>query len=472
MTDDIQQFVDSTLVANLRNVRQLQNTNDILFTVEPCASLNEGEISFITDGFTAPWAAAHKMFSELQSLGIHLQVDLPDRYDGDVKFVTRHRIGAGICKFAAPWYIDLYISKSQIDPNARQILRQLNELNKSNSGHFIFRGEDSIYPSVTSTLARYWVTNSADALRAIEEKNFQGALEYLQGNQPSNFENPEERERHKLDVLARIQHMGGVTNLLDFTAEIWVALFFACIDMVQPRLNSKEPAQSNKTGRIWMLAQDKVYDDLQIRQLDHLIGEHPNGRWERQSGVVVIPETGTISQGHLQLAAKIAPHLKTQLNEFLRSIGITTTTMYNDLEGYMRYDQDYIPLEALSHMAIECLAAGEYDRASALSAPLLGHSDPTNKQVGYYLRGLCCALQGQLGQARDNLLNFEEIAPKVPEYAKRNLQVVLDAWDRNRQRDYSIRQYKKKEALKDKMSLEVDEELWTFVLEGYTIRQI
>ena len=415
-------------------------------------------------GFTAPWETAKAILSELQSLRVNVEVNVDDGYSGDVKFVSGYRTGASMSRFTATWYADYYIKKARLRPRVRRILRDLNDVTKLYDNRFIFRGEPALYPNVTSTLARRWRTADPSALKAIGESNFQNASQYLQG--PRNFDTPEELERYKLDVFALIQHMGGATNLVDFTEEPWVALFFACADTLQP-------GHSHTVGRIWAFDQNVVRDDVEVAKLSHLVDLEPNGRWARQAGIVVVPTSGVVPEEHLREVALIPAEHKIELNDFLTAIGLTAPTIYGDIDGYIRYAQDSIGMDAVCHMIAERIRKGEYERASAQAERILMTNERrSGGEIGYYFRGLCHALQGRLGQARCDLLKFRESVLQAPEYAELNVETVLEAWERNDRRDYSLRQYRKKDSLKDSISLDVDERLWSIVLGTYTVRQL
>ena len=465
VSDEIETFTKDTLVNNLSGVCRILNTNDILIKGHPCVSLKDNEITMVKGGFTVPWQVVKKMCQEIHSIDIQLLLDIPNQYKGDVKFIISYRKEAKLCKFVAPWYVKLYCNKAQISPQVKEVLCNLVETAERGRGRCVYRGEHAIYPSVTSTLARYWNTNSVEALKAIEERNFTKALEFLRDQQPINFDTPEARESSKFEVMAQVQHMRGATNLIDFSNEIWVALFFACIDATDGY------ATSVSDGRVWTLKTERACDSLKIYDLDQLIGGDQRSRWNRQSGVVAIPDTGTIPSDCLDEVVRIGVEDKNQINEFLRVIGITVSIMYGDLEGYIRYGQDFIPSEALCYIVVECLQVGEYNRAISIAETLMRNKDPINQEAGYYLRGISYAFQGELNQACDDVDKFAKKRKNIPDYARENLDFIQDILKKNKKPKHGKKQRRLLKELQGKIRLDIDKSLWSLAITGLTYRE-
>ena len=106
-------------------------------------------------------------------------------------------------------------SNLQNDLNAvLEILREIAE--KSDSGNYIYRGEPEDYDRVSSSLwrecKRKMETEDFD-IQAIEDPILESAKNYT----------PEQEE---IEIWAELQHYGGHTNLIDFTTDSHIALFF------------------------------------------------------------------------------------------------------------------------------------------------------------------------------------------------------------------------------------------------------
>ena len=184
-----------------------------------------------------------------------------------------------------------------------------------------------------------------------------------------------------------------------------------------------------------------------------------------------MPITGTIPPSYLQEVSRINPEQKGQLNEFLRMVGISTNTVYNDLEGYIRYEQDHISPEALVHMMVRWLSKGEYGRVFAASESLIRNENPINESTGYYFRGLYQAFQGKLNQAYKDMDTFVKISGTTPKYVEKNMEIVKNTLKSNRGRDFTKKQRNQLKNLKTKLCMDVDEKLWSVSFTGYTYRE-
>ena len=463
--DEMLQLVQRQLVHLLTPVRTADMPSLYYYCetglIEPMSS---GEIKISPGGRSdVPNTAYEMMTSKLRELG--LEVVTP-RFTAendymDVRFEIRLKTGIpGVweCKFAAPWYVDLYCQSNDAPTEVADLLRKASDVQAL--GTFIFRGEPDLYPSVRSTLARHWNTDSAEALRILTERDLHTARQHL----------PDE-QYEDLDLATIIQHMGGKTNLVDFTTEIWVALFFACLD-------EREPPRTSNTGRVYALDRETAQRELNGRLLEHYTSHTSHNRWEQQAGAVVVPETGIVPAVNLKEVMRIPPHCKETVNQFLRSIGVSIETMFNDIEGYVKYRQNHIPIPAICHIVVKHIENHEYIPALAIAESLIerhNRYDTANEGEGYYLRGLCHAAQGRLRQAERSLATFIEVRKRgnnpVPKYVERNLKLVRIALAQNRKSSDDCIADNKLERLRRRLVFEVDSELWSFTLHGYTVRE-
>ncbi len=87
---------------------------------------------------------------------------------------------------------------------------------KSADCDYIYRGEPECHQKVSSSLYREY---------GIELKDFK--IERVQKeilNEAKKFTH----ETDEFEILTQLQHYGGQTNLIDFTTDYLIALFFAC----------------------------------------------------------------------------------------------------------------------------------------------------------------------------------------------------------------------------------------------------
>ena len=88
---------------------------------------------------------------------------------------------------------------------------------KSADGAYIFRGESKCHKKVSSGLYRELETVKVkySDIADVQAEIVDTAKEYID-------------EKDKFEILTALQHYGGKTNLIDFTTNFNVALFFAC----------------------------------------------------------------------------------------------------------------------------------------------------------------------------------------------------------------------------------------------------
>ena len=99
-----------------------------------------------------------------------------------------------------------------------EVLNKIGEIvQQSSGGNYIYRGETEDSPKVSSSL-----------YRELEAAGFQegdvAALQQLDLDEAAGFTD----ETEPFNILTELQHYGGSTNLIDFTEDLLIALFFAC----------------------------------------------------------------------------------------------------------------------------------------------------------------------------------------------------------------------------------------------------
>ena len=107
--------------------------------------------------------------------------------------------------------------------NLDAVLTLITELARKASGSsYVYRGEPALFEDISSSLYRRYkdqdIDDAGSAIEAIENEVIAQAKRH----------EPQLDEMREFEVLAQIQHNGGKTNLIDFTTDYLVALFFAC----------------------------------------------------------------------------------------------------------------------------------------------------------------------------------------------------------------------------------------------------
>ena len=178
---------------------------------------------------------------------------------------------------------------------------------KSESGNYIYRGEPRRYRKVSSSLWRVckskMKTENFD-IQAIEAQILDSAKDYT----------PEQEE---IEIWAELQHYGGHTNLIDFTTDNHIALFFACDRFF------------DKPGRVIFLG-ERAQNENRVEETP----QNPRNRIIAQKSVFIRPPTGVVEPDDVII---IPAHLKQPMLSYLdKHHGISTETIYNDLHGFIR----------------------------------------------------------------------------------------------------------------------------------------
>ena len=454
-SEEVLTLVNQQLIALLNPVRNAIDFEPFYLETELRSPMTEGTMKLIHGGeCEIPPQAADAMKARL--LGYDLHVAFPETTDPNDRSTIRIKLRAKgseerlVYKIVAPWYVELYCAQPTTSTEITEILQAVCKANAPN--HLIFRGEHDLYPSVRSTMARAYNTNSQEALSIIVEDSLTAARQYLP------------KEQHDdISVSAVIQHMGGRTNLVDFSTESWIALFFACLD-------ARSEQRTDKTGRVYALNMDEANQQMEFHSLANRQSPVQQERWKNQHGVAVIPPNGMIAPNLLTEVARIPSNHKAEVNRFLDNIGISTKTMFNDIGGYIAYEQDMLSVAAVCHITVEYIANGNYVPAFAIAENLVKAREK-NYNIGLYLLGLCHATQGRLRQAENCINEFITTRKyqKIPAYVRKNLRTIQRALQKNKQSDYDQAAHRKIRQLRKQICLDIDRNLWTIELGQYTI---
>ena len=132
-------------------------------------------------------------------------------------------------------------------------------------------------------------------------------------------------ERDLNQILATLRHNGGAINVVDFTTDYNVALFFAC---------DGPASDSEKDGRI-ILLEKEIFEVFEPRS--------PANRVIAQKSMFVVPPSrGLIDPSECEAIVRIPAHLKGTILAYLEaSHHIRTETIYNDLLGFIQLQERY-----------------------------------------------------------------------------------------------------------------------------------
>ena len=228
-----------------------------------------------------------------------------------------------------------------IENDLSKVKEKINEIEKKSAdGGYIFRGErktykeDPYFGKVSSNLYRDFDVGDSQKfdIEVVQKEMLNGAKKHtghlpLTGDLPKDFRpilarmfsvrEEDTAETVDFEILTEIQHYGGKTNLIDFTTDYLVALFFAC------------DGHHDKDGRVILQKADEIQGMIKYPR-------NPRHRVAGQKSVFVRHPKGFI-EPHKDNIVIIPASLKKLILQHLRKYhGIFTETIYNDVYGFIR----------------------------------------------------------------------------------------------------------------------------------------
>ena len=226
-----------------------------------------------------------------------------------------------------------------------RVLAKITEIaEKSADGDYIYRGEPECYCKVSSNLYRKYEPD-------IDSEDFDIAVV-----QEEILTESRKYTTYKMDdseILAELQHYGGKTNLIDFTTDYLVALFFAC------------EKNLDKPGKVILLPnQSEAYEVVKPPRTIPRVGFQKSIFVQSPTGVVV-PDTDTV--------VCIPADLKEPMLDYLRKHhDISSQTIYNDLQGFIKNRSDHKSWYTEYYTGLTCQKRGHSEK------------DPAKKKKWYY----------------------------------------------------------------------------------------
>lgn len=188
---------------------------------------------------------------------------------------------------------------------------------KSANGDYIYRGEPEHYEEYSQQ-----ISSSLYRQRRTTFESGQFDIEEVQKKILAEARNyTHEREKEDFEILTELQHYGSQTNLIDFTTDYHIALFFAC------------DGSHDKDGRIILLEKtEEISKKYQIEK-----PQNPQNRVTAQKSVFVQPPKGFIDPNDV-ITISIPADLKQWILIHLQKFqDISTQTIYNDLHGFIKH---------------------------------------------------------------------------------------------------------------------------------------
>ena len=223
------------------------------------------------------------------------------------------------------------------DKDLDAVLEKINEIVKKSEGaDYIYRGEPECYSKVASTLYRHYeddIKGIDIRIDTIQREMIVDARHYAK--EGTNFE-----------ILTQLQHLGGKTNLIYFTTDYLVALFFAC------------DGSHDDDGRIVLLKETgESTTKYRIKA-----PRNPQNRIIAQKSVFVRPRKGFIEfdpDNEIDIPAQ----LKKPMMDYLRKHhDISSPTIYNDLHGFIKHQDIHARADTEFFKAVNCYNNEEYPK--------------------------------------------------------------------------------------------------------------
>lgn len=306
-------------------------------------------------------------------------------------------------------HIDDGNSSSELDAVLKVIS---NLVRKSASGEYIYRGEAKRFCKVSSSLYRQFkeIESESFDVEEVQKEILKEAEKFIPEAVSSEESNP-------IEVLTQLQHYGGKTNLIDFTADYLIALFFACDGF------------SDKDGRVILVSKTGPTG----RHIKY--APNVNNRVSSQKSVFVQPTKGFVTEYE---EIKIHSHLKPSFLNYLRNAhNISTESIYNDIFGFIRYREVHRSAYTEFYRGLTYQSKNEDTKAVARYS----ESIELNSQAlsSYINRGICYIDTGEVDLAIKDFDRVIEINPGVVDaYISRgvayrdkgNLDLAIEDYDR------------------------------------------
>lgn len=280
----------------------------------------------------------------------------------------------------------------------------------------IYRGEPGHFPRISSGLYRqlYEIDDEFFHIGAAQQRRIELAQRYA----PDLSDD---------DVLTRLQHLGGKTNLIDFTRDLNIALFFASYH------------SHDEDGRVILMEEPFALRGREMLAPYVLVPRgHPASMTDVQKSVWVEPRSGYIDEDDVTII-EIPRALKPEILSHLRVVyGIEASTVYNDLSGFIR-DQDRLrDPDAEWHAGMRACEAGDHERALGFFGEYEQLVEAPALRLDYY-RGISYWHLDRKDEALDAMATFRRRSPRdsraFPEemesaYIQRHRSQEVDGWPR------------------------------------------
>ena len=230
----------------------------------------------------------------------------------------------------------------------------------------VFRGEDRKYDTVSSGLYR---EQRAEIRSGIP----MAIIEHQETRYAQTYFGQTNKETEDIEILSQIQHYGGKTNLIDFSKDLNVALFFA-ID-----------GHYSDDGRIILLERNPS-GPIKFHE-----PQEPEDRAPAQKSILVHSAEGFLRE-YSEIA--VPKEMKHILSNYLhRYHQIDQTTMYAGPIGFIKHSQRRFRAKSLAQKGLVKLNEGKFKETVArctealddyITPEALGYRGNAHRALGNY----------------------------------------------------------------------------------------
>ena len=282
----------------------------------------------------------------------------------------------------------MYPPEDELQDLLARLISQANELGTRG----IYRGEPECFPRISSGLYRqlYEIDDQHFDIGSAQQRRIELAQQYA----PHLSDD---------DVLTHLQHLGGKTNLIDFTRDLNIALFFASY------------YSRDKDGRVILMEEPHfLREERQVLASYKLVPRgNPASMADVQKSVWVEPGKGYIDEEDVT-TIEIPSALKSKILSHLQVVyGIEASTVYNDLSGFIRDQERLLDPEAEWHAGVRACEAGHHERALDYFAQYEQLVDEPRLKLPY-LRGISYWYTDCREEALAAMASFRSRSPRDP----------------------------------------------------------
>ena len=215
----------------------------------------------------------------------------------------------------------------------QEISKKIQEiLDACDKEKYIFRGENKKHLKVSSTLYRRYPQLIEIIENSLVDRNLAPVME-VEKDIVERARLHFRPDASDIEVLTELRHLGGKTALIDFTQNVYVAIFFAC------------NGNFKKDGRIILFNKSGIPEQFSIdyEKRNKYTIVLPAGKSPRvvfQSSVFVHTAEGYLEEDRYETVI-IEKKFKKQLLDYLRrEHDIEARTVYNDIQGFIQNQGD------------------------------------------------------------------------------------------------------------------------------------